>query len=237
VPHFLLEKSNYIFPHPYLADKDGFLAMGGDLSPGRLLSAYQAGIFPWYNDSTPILWFSTHPRLVLFPDRLKVSKSMKQLLRRKAFSITIDTVFERVIDHCASQKRENQDGTWITDELKNSFIELHNKGYAHSVEVWDEEQLVGGLYGLALGKVFYGESMFALKSNASKYGFITLINLLKDKSFKLVDCQQDTPHLRSFGAELMRKEDFHAALKQNTLIENYQGKWTDWIDDQSTFQK
>lgn len=229
MPPFLLENSNYIFPHPYLADQDGFLAMGGDLSPGRLLSAYQAGIFPWYNDSTPLLWFATHPRLVLFPESLKVSKSMKQLIRRDTFDVTIDTVFDKVIEHCAVQKRHNQDGTWITAELKNSFLALHEMGYAHSIEVWEKGQLVGGLYGMALGKIFYGESMFALRSNASKYGFISLIKLLKKKSFELVDCQQDTSHLRSFGAELITKKDFLNRLKQNALREDHPRKWTDWI--------
>ncbi len=229
MPHFLLEKSNHIFPHPYLADKDGFIAVGGDLSPERLLAAYQVGIFPWYNDSTPILWFSTHPRLVLYPGNLKVSKSMKQLLRRDSFHITIDTVFEEVIDHCAKQKRINQDGTWITNELKSSFLQLHEMGYAHSIEVWEGDQLVGGLYGMALGKVFYGESMFALKSNASKYGFIKLVTLLEERSFNLIDCQQDTPHLRSFGAELIAQEDFFGKLKMNVLNEGYIGDWTDWV--------
>lgn len=226
---FLLDKNNFVFPHPYLADKDGFLAMGGDLSPERLLCAYQSGIFPWYNDSTPVLWFSTHPRMILYPDKLKISKSMKQLLNREAFRVSIDTAFEEVISACAKQKRQNQSGTWITDELRNSFIQLHEMGYAHSVEVWDAEDLVGGLYGLCLGKIFYGESMFAHKSNASKYGFIKLIQILKEKSFDLVDCQQDTPHLRSFGAELMHRQDFFLALKQNSFKEGHVGKWTDWL--------
>lgn len=231
MPHFLLEESNYIFPHPYLADKDGFLAMGGDLAPDRLLSAYQAGIFPWYNDNTPLLWFATHPRLVLFPEKLKVSKSMKQLLKRETFEVTLDTAFESVIEHCAKHKRENQDGTWITNELKNAFLILHEMGYAHSVEVWEQDELVGGLYGMALGKIFYGESMFALKSNASKYGFISLIKLLKEKSFELIDCQQDTAHLRSFGAELISKENFHARLKKNALRKDQPSNWTHWIND------
>lgn len=229
MPPFLLDNSNYIFPHPYLADRDGFLAMGGDLAPERLLSAYQSGIFPWYNDNTPLLWFATHPRLVLFPDKLKVSKSMKQLIRRNTFEVTIDTAFNEVIEHCAKQRRQNQDGTWITSALKDSFLTLHEMGYAHSVEVWESAELVGGLYGMALGKVFYGESMFALKSNASKYGFISLVKLLQEHSFELVDCQQDTAHLRSFGAELISKEDFHNRLKQNALNENYPHKWTNWI--------
>lgn len=227
--HFLLQDSNYVFPHPYLADKDGFLAMGGDLSPERILSAYQFGIFPWYNDNTPILWFSTHPRLILYPEKLKVSKSMNQLLKKDAFRITIDTVFEKVITACALKKRNDQDGTWITDSLKDSFIKLHELGYAHSVEVWDNNELVGGLYGLAMGKIFYGESMFANRSNASKYGFIKLIKLLKEKSFTLIDCQQDTPHLRSFGAELIKKESFFNALKANSFEEVNYKKWTDWV--------
>ena len=226
---FLLDQNKLIFPHPYLADKDGFLAMGGDLSPKRLLAAYQAGIFPWYNDNTPILWFSTHPRLVLYPDELKVSKSMKQLLKRKTFSVTIDTAFSEVIAACAAQIRTNQSGTWITEDLEQSFLQLHEMGYAHSVEVWKDDVLVGGLYGLALGKVFYGESMFAKTSNASKYGFITLVRLLQEKSFKLIDCQQDTPHLRSFGAELISRVEFLNEMKINSLQSGHIGKWTDWI--------
>lgn len=226
---FLLDQYKNIFPHPYLADKDGFLAMGGDLSPQRLLSAYQAGIFPWYNDNTPILWFSTHPRLVLYPQKLKVSKSMKQLLNKKAFNVTIDTAFLSVIESCAKQSRTNQDGTWITTDLKNSFLELHDMGYAHSVEIWEGEDLVGGLYGLSMGKVFYGESMFAKKSNASKYGFISLVRLLQEKSFTLIDCQQDTPHLRSFGAELISKEKFLQSLKLNSFEKGFICKWTDWL--------
>ena len=226
---FLLDQHKNIFPHPYLADRDGFLAMGGDLSPQRLLSAYQAGIFPWYNDNTPILWFSTYPRLVLYPQKLKVSKSMKQLLNKKTFTVTIDTAFQSVIESCAKQSRTNQDGTWITTDLKKSFLELHEMGYAHSVEIWEGEDLVGGLYGLSMGKVFYGESMFAKKSNASKYGFISLVRLLQEKSFTLIDCQQDTPHLRSFGAELISKEKFLQSLKYNSFEKGHIYKWKDWL--------
>jgi len=226
---FLLDQNKILFPHPYLADKDGFLAIGGDLSPRRLLSAYQSGIFPWYNDNTPILWFSTHPRLVLYPDKLKVSKSMRQLINKNAFRVTMDTNFTSVIESCAEQKRTNQAGTWITSDLQKSFITLHEMGYAHSVEVWEGKNMVGGLYGLSLGKVFYGESMFAKKSNASKYGFISLVSTLKEKAFSLIDCQQDTPHLRSFGAELISREKFLEAMKSNTLEEGFVGKWTEWM--------
>ena len=225
---FLLNHNRCTFPHPYLADKDGFLALGGDLSPDRLLSAYKAGIFPWYSEDTPILWFSPHPRLVLYPKKLKVSKSMHQLIKRQAFEITIDTSFQKVIEACAIQKRRNQSGTWITEDLKQAFLKLHELGYAHSVEVWENDVLVGGLYGLAIGKVFYGESMFANKSNTSKFGFISLVKLLEQKSFKLIDCQQDTPHLRTFGAELLTKEAFLDVLKLNTFEEGYVGKWTNW---------
>lgn len=226
---FVLDRQTHIFPHPYLADKDGFLAIGGDLSPERLLGAYSAGIFPWYSEDTPILWFSTHPRLVLYPDKLNVSKSMRQLLNRNAFEITIDTCFQNVIEACAKQKRDNQSGTWITSDLKQSFLKLHELGYAHSVEVWEDNVLVGGLYGLSMGKVFYGESMFASKSNASKYGFISLVRLLREKSFTLIDCQQDTPHLRSFGAELITKKSFLTSLKKNIFHKSHIGKWTDWV--------
>jgi leucyl/phenylalanyl-tRNA--protein transferase len=165
-----------LFPDPELAEPDGLLAVGGDLSTERLLLAYQNGIFPWYGDDTPILWYSPHERFVLFPAELKVSKSMRQLLRPGKFAVTVDTCFEKVITACSSVERNEQDGTWITGEMKAAYIKLHGEGFAHSVEVWQQNNLVGGLYGIKMGAVFCGESMFSLASNASKIALIHLCN-------------------------------------------------------------
>lgn len=196
-----------LFPEPSLAEEDGLLALGGDLSVDRLLLAYQNGIFPWYNDDTPILWYSPHERFVLFPDELKISKSMKQVLRSGKFTVTEDRCFERVIEACSITKREGQDGTWITENMKNAYIELHKEGYAHSMEVWEKDKLVGGLYGVEIGSVFCGESMFSKVSNASK---VALISLCQSGKFRLIDCQVHTEHLESMGARLIsRKEYMH----------------------------
>jgi leucyl/phenylalanyl-tRNA--protein transferase len=196
-----------LFPEPSFAEEDGLLALGGDLSVDRLLLAYQNGIFPWYNDDTPILWYSPHERFVLFPDELKVSKSMKQVLRSGKFTVTKDLCFDKVIDACSIAKREGQDGTWITEDMKNAYVDLHQQGYAHSVEVWEKDQLVGGLYGVEIGSIFCGESMFSKVSNASK---VALISLCESGKFRLIDCQVHTEHLESMGARLIgRKEYMH----------------------------
>jgi len=199
-----------LFPEPSLAEEDGLLALGGDLSVDRLLLAYQNGIFPWYNNDTPILWYSPHGRFVLFPDELKISKSMKQVLRSRRFTITIDKSFEQVIEACAIAKREGQDGTWITDDMKKAYIDLHHQGHAHSVEVWEKDQLVGGLYGAAVGLVFCGESMFSKVSNASKTALITLCQSGK---YQLIDCQVHTEHLESMGARLISRKEYMNILK------------------------
>ncbi len=199
-----------LFPEPSLAEEDGLLALGGDLSVDRLLLAYQNGIFPWYNNDTPILWYSPHGRFVLFPDELKISKSMKQVLRSRRFTITIDKSFEQVIEACAIAKREGQDGTWITDDMKKAYIDLHHQGHAHSVEVWEKDQLVGGLYGVAVGLVFCGESMFSKVSNASKTALITLCQSGK---YQLIDCQVHTEHLESMGARLISRKEYMNILK------------------------
>lgn len=203
------------FPHPSLAVADGLLAYGGDLSVERLLLAYQNGIFPWYSEEDPILWWSPDPRMVLFPEELKVSKSMKQLLKKEAFQVTVNYDFEAVIEACSFIKREGQQGTWITLEMKNAYIELHKKGHAHSVEVWQENQLVGGLYGIWLREkhIFCGESMFSKVSNASKYGFIFWIGELKKSGVKLIDCQVYTQHLESLGAREISREAFLSFLR------------------------
>ena len=194
------------FPKVEEADEEGLLAIGGDLSVARLLLAYQSGIFPWFNSGDPILWWSPDPRFVLFPEKLKVSKSMKQVLKKSDFTVTVNQGFMGVIKACSLAKREGQSGTWITDAMVQAYIKLHQLGYAKSVEVWQEEELVGGLYGLDLDNgVFCGESMFAKVSNASKVAFITFI---QNTNYKLIDCQVYTNHLESLGAEDISREDF-----------------------------
>ncbi|WP_029037317.1 leucyl/phenylalanyl-tRNA--protein transferase [Salinimicrobium xinjiangense] len=197
---FLTPKDD--FPPVETATEEGLLAYGGDLSPERLLRAYSCGIFPWYDSSQPILWWSPDPRMVLFPENLKISKSMKQLLKRDAFEVTFNEAFEEVMQNCATMKREGQPGTWITSEMKEAYLDLHKIGVARSVEVWQEEVLVGGLYGIYLEekKIFCGESMFTKVSNASKYGFISLVKKLEKEGVKLIDCQIYTEHLESLGA-------------------------------------
>jgi leucyl/phenylalanyl-tRNA--protein transferase len=198
-----------IFPNPALAEEDGLLAIEGDLSTQRLLLAYQNGIFPWFSDDSPILWYSPHERFVLFPDQIKISKSMQQLLRSNKFKITFDTAFEKVIKACADTKRADQDGTWITNEMKEAYGTLHHEGIVHSIEVWENNELVGGLYGVAVGKVFCGESMFSKKSNASK---CALIWLCQNSNFEIIDCQIHSDHLEKLGAKMISREEFMTYL-------------------------
>ena len=171
------------------------------------------------------MWWFTHPRFVLYPDKLKISKSLRKFIRDSRFKIRLDTAFESVIEQCKSIPREGQESTWITEDLKTAFIELHDRGHAHSVELWDNDELVGGLYGLALGKVFFGESMFSKRSNASKMAFVFLVNYLGKQGFELIDCQQETDHLRQFGAELISAESFLDALRNNIFAPRSPGKW------------
>ncbi len=194
------------FPNVNQATEEGLLAVGGDLSVDRLLLAYRSGIFPWYNDGEPILWWSPNPRCVLFPEKLKVSKSMNQVLKKDGFKVTYNQAFDEVILECAKIDRPGQPGTWITQAMIAAYNKLHEMGYATSVEVWQNNMLVGGLYGIDLGNgVFCGESMFSKKSNASKVGFISFV---KSTQYKLIDCQLHTEHLESLGAEEMPREDF-----------------------------
>ena len=206
---FRLDK-RLIFPDPALAEPDGLLAVGGDLSPKRLMLAYQNGIFPWYSDDTPILWYSPHERFVLFPTDLKVSKSMRQVLRSGRFTVTKNGCFERVIEACSSVERVGQDGTWITADMKKAYINLHHLGFAHSIEVWEQNELVGGLYGVAVGEVFCGESMFSMVSNASK---IALIDLCESGTYALIDSQVPTDHLKSMGARMINRKEYMAILQ------------------------
>lgn len=202
---------NTPFPDVSEASPEGLLAIGGDLSTERLLEAYKKGVFPWFGDKEPILWWSPDPRFVLFPDKLKVSKSMRQVLRNKDYVVTVNRDFEAVISECAKAKRIGQDSTWITIGMQDAYINLHRLGYAKSIEVWRGDKLVGGLYGVDLNNgVFCGESMFAKESNASKVGFVTFI---KNTHYKLVDCQVYTSHLKSLGAEEISRDEFLKYLK------------------------
>lgn len=196
------------FPPIEQADADGLLAIGGDLSPERLLLAYKSGIFPWFNEDAMILWWSPDPRMVLFPEKVKVSKSMRKVLASNQFKLTKNTCFSMVMDCCAQVKRKEQEGTWITSQMKKAYVELYNMGIAHSYEVWENDKLVGGLYGIDLGYVFCGESMFSLASNASKFAFINLAQELQAKDYKLIDCQVHNDHLESLGAEEISRAEF-----------------------------
>ncbi|WP_179021665.1 leucyl/phenylalanyl-tRNA--protein transferase [Winogradskyella forsetii] len=211
--HFLTQKID--FPDVSKASADGLLAIGGDLSPERLLFAYSKGIFPWFQDEEPILWWSPDPRFVLFPEDLKVSKSMKQVLKKDAFTVTTNKAFKTVVENCAFAKRSDQYGTWITEDMIIAYEKLHRLGYAKSIEVWQNEKLVGGLYGIEINdKVFCGESMFTKVSNASKVGFITFI---QNSSYQLIDCQLHTKHLESLGAKNMPRNEFIKYLKPFSL--------------------
>ena len=198
-----------LFPDPALAEPDGLLAVGGDLQTDRLLLAYQNGIFPWYSDDDPILWYSPHERFVLYPDELKVARSMRQVLRSGKFRITNNQCFNEVIEACSAAERKGQDGTWITDDMKAAYNQLHAEGHAHSVEVWEQDELVGGFYGVQVNSVFCGESMFSRVSNASKTALIWLCN---SGAYKLIDCQVHTEHLESMGARMIGREEYMAML-------------------------
>ncbi|PVW14151.1 leucyl/phenylalanyl-tRNA--protein transferase [Marixanthomonas spongiae] len=206
--HFLTEQ--LWFPSVTAADEDGLLAVGGDLSSERLLLAYQSGIFPWYSDGQPILWWSPDPRMVLFPKDLKVSKSFRKSIVSEKFRVTFNSSFSEVIENCATIKREGQPSTWITPEMQRAYLKLHQQGHAVSVEVWQDNKLVGGLYGIDLPekKVFCGESMFTKVSDASKVGFYHLVQSLKEKQYKLIDCQVHSYHLQRLDAVQLPRERF-----------------------------
>jgi leucyl/phenylalanyl-tRNA--protein transferase len=203
------------FPDVNQANDEGLLAVGGDLSPERLLLAYQKGIFPWFNEDSLILWWSPDPRMVLFPENIKVSKSMRKVLRDQKLRLTTNTCFDTVMKYCSTVKRVDQEGTWITDEMKNAYIKLHKLGFAKSYEVWEGDSLVGGLYGVDLGAVFCGESMFSLQPNASKFAFIKLAQELKEKNYRVIDCQMYTDHLASLGAVEISRNEFIGILNDN----------------------
>lgn len=205
-----------------LEEPNGLLAVGGDLSPARLLNAYRNGIFPWFDDDQPILWWSPSPRAVIFPERVYISKSMAKVLRKQELCTTADMKFDQVIRHCADTERPGQEGTWITDEMSDAYGELHRRGFAHSIEVWRGDALVGGLYGIAIGKVFFGESMFSLYANASKVAFISLCQQLQAWGYAVIDCQVSNPHLTSLGAVEIPRQQFNQLLKDNIDLSHYE---------------
>ena len=204
------------FPPADNANAEGLLAVGGDLSPERLLLAYKSGIFPWFNDDSLILWWSPDPRMVLFPQKIKISKSMRQIMSGTRFTLTRNRCFKEVMEACAEITRKGQEGTWITNSMKEAYLRLHELGFARSYEVWEDKELVGGLYGIDLGHVFCGESMFSKATNASKFAFIQLARDLEEKNYKLIDCQLYTKHLESLGAEEIPRKEF-LKLLQNTI--------------------
>jgi leucyl/phenylalanyl-tRNA---protein transferase len=208
-----LSPDDYSFPPVSEADAEGLLAVGGDLHPERLLHAYRSGIFPWFDETTVPLWWCPDPRFVLFPHKLRVSKSMKQVLRRGEFTVTHNTAFAEVIAACATVKRPGQGGTWITREMMAAYTELHRRGFAHSYEAWKDGKLAGGFYGIQLGNFFFGESMFSRVSNASKAVFITFVKQFEAEGGEMIDCQLETEHLASLGAEMISREEFLRKIK------------------------
>jgi leucyl/phenylalanyl-tRNA--protein transferase len=208
-----------------LSYPNGLLAVGGDLSVGRLLHAYRRGIFPWYEDPQPILWWSPDPRSVLYPEELNISRSLRKTMRKDSFVVSSDTAFHRVLSGCAAP-RERERGTWITNAMGRAYMELHRSGYAHSIEVWNEHrQLIGGLYGVALGRVFFGESMFSRASDASKIALVALRRLMREHDLDIIDCQVESAHLNSMGARNIPRLDFERFLAHTDPVEESSGKW------------
>ena len=223
MPVFRLDE-RVAFPPPELAE-DGLLAVGGDLRPERLLTAYAQGIFPWYEDGLPILWHSPDPRMVLLSEDLHVPRSLAKTLRRRVYQVTLDAAFRDVIEACASARRPGQEGTWITKEMRNAYQVLHHLGYAHSVEAWRGDELVGGLYGVSLGGAFFGESMFARAPDASKVAFVTLVRDMAERGITLVDCQVHTEHLARFGAREWPRKKYLRALASALREPTRKGRW------------
>lgn len=211
----ILLNEELIFPPVEMANKDGILAIGGNLNPERLLLAYRSGIFPWYNEDEPIVWWSPDPRFVLFPEKLKVSKSMQTVLNNGKFRFTINRAFTTVIQNCKTAPRKDQEGTWISTGIQNAYTQLHQLGHAHSAEAWLNGELVGGLYGVRIGNIFFGESMFSKVSNASKFAFIKYIQQLRKENVMLIDCQVYTPHLESMGAGMIDRKKFIELISEN----------------------
>ncbi len=224
MPVFLLSDT-IEFPPPHLASEDGLLAVGGDLSQERLLLAYRMGIFPWFSDNEPILWWSPDPRLVLYPHEIKISKTLKKIIKKETFRVTMDLAFNEVINQCAQVRLQKNQGTWIIEDIIKAYLRLHESGFAHSVEVWCHGKLAGGLYGVSLGKCFFGESMFNLISNASNIALVKLVEYLEKLSFDLIDCQVTTEHLIRFGAREIPRTLFLKQLEKSLNAPTQKGKW------------
>jgi len=224
MPVFLLS-DKISFPPPYLASKEGLLAVGGDLSQKRLLLAYHTGIFPWFSDDEPILWWSPDPRLVLYPEEIRVSKTLKKIIKKNMFHVTMDSAFVKVINQCAKIRLQNNQGTWIIKEMIDAYCNLHESGFAHSVEAWYQGELAGGLYGVSLGKCFFGESMFTRVNNASNVALVKLVEYLNALSFDMIDCQLTTEHLLRFGAKEIPRISFLKQLKESLKAPTKKGKW------------
>ena len=220
-----LSNYSYTFPNPRNASDEGLLAYGGDLCSSRLLTAYRKGIFPWYSPGDPILWWSPDPRLLLYPDKFYIRKSFRRVLRSGKFTVSFDKEFSNVIKHCAMVPREGQESTWIAEEIQEAFIRLHEEGFAHSVEVYKEGELVGGLYGIAMGKAFFGESMFSLEADASKVAFKALSDVLGVKGYDFIDCQMKTDHMIGLGAEVVDRDIFLDALEKTLEKPSDLGSW------------
>jgi leucyl/phenylalanyl-tRNA--protein transferase len=214
------------FPPAWLARSDGLLCIGGDLSAQRLLLAYENGIFPWFSENEPILWWSPDPRLVLYPDTIRISKSLKKTLRKKIFSITFNQAFEETINACAQPRKNKYEGTWLIDEMIEAYIELHKLGHAHSVETWCDDELVGGLYGVSLGGAFFGESMFSYKNDASKVALVALTKFLNVHGFDIIDCQVTTDHLLNMGAREISRNSFLDTITESVKKEQLSNCWT-----------
>lgn len=224
MPLFRLS-SKIDFPPATLATSDGLLCIGGDLSTTRLLRAYENGIFPWFSNNDPILWWSPDPRLVIFPDKVHVSKSLKKKIKKNIYTISIDTAFEETIKACAQPRQDRENGTWLVDEMVSAYIELHKQGWAHSIEVWNKNNLVGGLYGISIGGSFFGESMFSLESDASKVALVCLARHLEKHNFDLIDCQVTTDHLLSMGACQIDRKKFLKIIGQSVTRKDIIGTW------------
>jgi len=213
------------FPHPHLASSEGLLAVGGDLSQERLLLAYRMGIFPWFSDDEPILWWSPDPRLVLYPREIKISKTLNKIMKKGLFKVTMDSAFVQVITQCAQIRLQNNEGTWIVKDMIDAYCKLHESGFVHSVETWHQGELAGGLYGVSLGKCFFGESMFTRISNASNIALVKLVEYLNTLSFDMIDCQLTTEHLLRFGAKEIPRVSFLNQLEESLKAPTKKGKW------------
>jgi leucyl/phenylalanyl-tRNA--protein transferase len=234
---YLKEDANYSFPSPFLSTKEGIVCAGGNLSPGVVLSAYRQGLFPWFDDDSPLLWWSPDPRFVVLPETLHIPRSFAKELRRSRYTCTVDRSFSNVIDTCAGIRRKHQEGTWILSSMREAYKLLHSLGYAHSVEVWENDILVGGLYGVSLGKAFFGESMFSLKPGASRVGFLSLARFLFDSGFTFIDSQVHTDYVAAMGGVEIPRPRYLELLSEALLLSNDHGVLSRMIGEFQTLNE